>query len=174
MNDRVSASSDPTAPRPLGTVYFLATFTETMAPYQFEFGGAALAQDDPDVLFYLPEYEGAFGEFFGEVIESKCQEKSPVLRELVTSAPGERVRTQRITTPTGEAIAIEPTKTATEYRFGVNEVERFDLDALEQQCEAVAETLTDAKLDHVSLPAKIAETLTAPAISVEGGEVSGH
>ena len=25
-----------------------------------------------------------------------------------------------------------------------------------------------------SLPAKIAETLTAPAISVEGGEVSGH
>ena len=24
------------------------------------------------------------------------------------------------------------------------------------------------------LPAKIAETLTAPAISVEGGEVSGH
>ena len=26
----------------------------------------------------------------------------------------------------------------------------------------------------VALPAKIAETLTAPAISVEGGEVSGH
>ena len=26
----------------------------------------------------------------------------------------------------------------------------------------------------VTLPAKIAETLTAPAISVEGGEVSGH
>ena len=31
-----------------------------------------------------------------------------------------------------------------------------------------------AALDAAALPAKIAETLTAPAISVEGGEVSGH
>ena len=160
MNDQVSASSDPTSPCPLGTVYFLSTFTGTMVPYQFGSGGTALAQDDPHVLFYLQEYEGAFGELFGEVIESKCQEKSPVLRELVTAAPGERVRTQRITTPTGEAISIEPTKTAMEYYFEVNDIERFDLDALEQQCDAVAETLADAKLDHLlSATGRIAEGL---------------
>ncbi len=160
MNDQVSASSDPTSPCPLGTVYFLSTFTGTMVPYQFGSGGTAHAQDDPHVLFYLQEYEGAFGELFGEVIESKCQEKSPVLRELVTAAPGERVRTQRITTPTGEAISIEPTKTAMEYYFEVNDIERFDLDALEQQCDAAAETLADAKLDHLlSATGRIADGL---------------
>lgn len=83
------------------------------------------------------------------MIESKCQEKSPVLRDLVTPALGERVRTQCITTPTGEAISIEPMKIAMEYYVNVNEVERFDLDALDQHCDAVAETLTDAKLDHL-------------------------
>ena len=47
-----------------------------------------------------------------------------------------------------------------EYSVEVNEVERFDLDALEQQCDAAAETLTDAKLDHLlSATGRIAEGL---------------
>jgi hypothetical protein len=70
--------------------------------------------------------------------------KSTVLRELVTTARGERVRTHRVTSPTGEVISIEPTQTALPYRFGADDVTRFDLRAFARACDAAAEVLTDA------------------------------
>jgi hypothetical protein len=142
-------------------LYFVSTFTGTVAPYRFGIEGqAGNREDEPHFLFSLPEYEAAFGELFGEALEDLCPQKSPVLRELVTAAPGERVRTQRITTPSGEAISIEPIQTALPYRFTVDDVTRFDLDALARECDAAAEVLTDAKLDHLlNATGRIAEGL---------------
>jgi hypothetical protein len=112
-------------------------------------GHSGTVEEDPNFLFALPEYGKAFGSVFGEALDRLCESKSPVIRELVTTAPGERVRTQRITTLNGQVIDVEPQQTAIPYRFDADDVTRFDLRSLARTCDEAAEVLTDAKLDHL-------------------------
>lgn len=145
---------------PGGRLYFLSTFTSTSAPYRFEMERPGIPEDDPNFLFALPEYGQAFGTVFGEALEKLTEMKSPVLRELVTTARGERVRTQRVTAPSGDVVDIEPKLSAPPYRFSVEDVTHFDLRAFARACDVAADALTDSKLDHLlSTTGQIAEVL---------------
>lgn len=93
---------------PGGRLYFVSTFTGTSAPYRFEMERPGVPEDDPNFIFALPEYGQVFGTVFGEALEKLTEAKSPVLRELVTTTGEERVRTQRVTAPSGDAVDIEP------------------------------------------------------------------
>jgi hypothetical protein len=138
------------APRwPGGRLFFLSTFTSTSAPYRFEMDRAGNAEDDPNYLFSLPEYSKAFGEIVGDALESLTERKSPVLRELVTTVRGDRVRVQRVSAPNGNVIEIPPTQTALPFRFDTGDVTRFDLRSFARACDEAAEVLTDAKLDQL-------------------------
>lgn len=160
MDPLDDARIEPRRFRTGGRLFFLSTFTGTTAPYRFEMGGSGTVQEDPNFLFALPEYGQAFGVVFGDAIERLADSKSPVLQELVTRAPGERVRTQRVTGPNGEAIDVEPRLTALPYRFGADDVTRFDLRSFARACDETAEVLADATLDHLlSATGRIAEGL---------------
>lgn len=97
---------------PGGRLFFLSTFTSTSAPYRFEMDRPGTAEEDPNFLFSLPEYGQAFGALFSDALERLTESKSPVLRELVTTAQGDRVRTQRVRAPNGEVIEVQPRQTA--------------------------------------------------------------
>ena len=143
-----------------GRLFFVSTFTSASAPYRFEMERPGAPEDDPNFVFALPEYGQAFGTVFGDALERLAEAKSPVLRELVTIEPGERVRTQRVTAPSGHVIEIEPKLTALPYRFGAADVTHFDLRAFARACDAAAEVLADSKLDHLlSATGQIAEGL---------------
>jgi hypothetical protein len=145
---------------PGGRLYFVSKFTSARAPYRFEMERPGVPEDDPNFLFALPEYGQAFGTVFGEALETLAEAKSPVLRELVTTARGERVRTQRVTAPSGDVVDIEPTLSALPYRFTAEDVTHFDLRAFARACDVAAEDLTDSKLDHLlNATGQIAEVL---------------
>jgi hypothetical protein len=145
---------------PGGRLFFVSTFTSTSAPYRFEMERPGIPEDDPHFLFSLSEYAKAFGTVFSDALEKLTESKSPVLRELVTTARGERVRTQRVSAPSGEVIEIEPKQTALPYRFGADDVTRFDLRAFARACDEAAEALVDSKLEHLlSTTGQIAEGL---------------
>jgi len=154
------ADSPPAGRWPGGRLFFVSTFTSTSAPYRFEMERPGAPEEDPNFLFALPEYGQAFGTVFGEALENLAEAKSPVLRELVTTELGGRVRTQRVTAPSGDVIEIEPKLTALAYRFGADDVTRFDLRAFARGCDEAAEVLADSKLDHLlSTTGQIAEGL---------------
>jgi len=138
------------APRwPGGRLFFVSTFTCTSAPYRFEMDRPGNAEDDPNYLFSLPEYSKAFGEIVGDALERLTERKSPVLRQLVTTVQGDRVRMQRVSVPNGGVIEIPPILTAIPFRFDTGAVTRFDLHWLARACDESAEFLTDAKLDKL-------------------------
>jgi hypothetical protein len=145
---------------PGGRLYFVSTFTSTSAPLRFEMERPGVPEDDPNFLFALPEYGQAFGTVLGEALDRLTEVKSPVLRELVMTAPGERVRTQRVTAPSGDVVDIEPRLSALPYRFTADDVTDFDLRAFARACDVAAEALTDSKLEHLlSATGQIAEVL---------------
>jgi cation transport regulator ChaC len=145
---------------PGGRLYFVSTFTSTSAPYRFEMERPGVAENEANFLFALPEYNQAFGTVFGEALETLAEAKSPVLRELVTTARGERVRTQRVTAPSGDVVDIEPKLSALPYRFTAEDVTNFDLRAFVRACDVAADALVDSKLDHLlSTTGQIAEVL---------------
>ena len=130
-------------------MFFVSTFTSTSAPYRFEMDRPGTIEDDPNYLFSLPEYSNALGEIIGVALETLTERKSPVLRELVTTVQGDRVRMQRVSAPNGGVIEIPPVQTAIPFRLDSGAVTRFDLRWLTTACDEAAEFLTDSKLDKL-------------------------
>lgn len=126
----------------------MSTFASTSGPSRFEISGG-LTPDDPRFVFSLPEYSEAFGEVFRDGLDRLCEDKSPVIRELVRTERGQRVRTQRITIANDNFIDIEPQRAALPFRFTANDILTFDLNAFARSCDEAAETLTDSKLRHI-------------------------
>ena len=139
------------APRwPGGRLYFVPEFSTHSAPPRLVLENRpGEAADDPGFLFSLPEYGKAFATVFYEAIENLAEAKSPVLRELVSNERTERVRTNRVTTPTGGSVDLEPKATSLRYGFTIYDVIRFDLNALAKGCDIAAEALADSKLEHL-------------------------
>lgn len=130
-------------------MFFVSEFTCTSAPYRFEMDTGGAQEADPHFLFSLDEYNRAYGTLLGDALELSTKAKSPVLRDVVTTVKGERVRTQRVTTRDGTTIDIEPVQIALPFAFSTSDVVRFDLGSLARACNEAAEVLTDAKLDQL-------------------------
>jgi hypothetical protein len=146
------------APRwPGGRLYFVPEFFTHSAPPRLVLEGPSNESDEsdeepedhPDFLFSLPEYSDAFATVLFEGIENLAEGKSPVLRELVSNERTERVRTNRVTTPTGGSVDIEPRMTSLRYAYTLYDVTGFDLNALSKGSDTAAEALADSKLEHL-------------------------